>query len=345
MGARIGVAACGEVMWASEGRSGATARRAALGGFRDVGTLPELVAASEVILSLCPPAIAEDVASAVGAAGFRGLFVEANAIAPARCERIAAVLSDHGGRVVDGAVIGSNSLNLYLSGDPDDVAVAAELFADSEVNTLRLEGGVGAASALKMAFGGWNKIGIALTAQAYAIARAYGVEDALAREGVESDRLVRAGQKAWRWSPEMDEVAATCESLGLPDGIAHGAAAVFVRWSDHRDKPARLDELLNDLGQRPARQPVARFRHKKTRCPALPGRWAPALYDDALVPDPEGIITGGHDNKAARMISFYEGDRIKARPLTTMLRRIIANNRSGSARKRRSPISRDDDDT
>jgi hypothetical protein len=57
------------------------------------------------------------------------------------------------------------------------------------------------------------------------------------------------------------------------------------------------------------------------------------LYDGALVPDPEGIITGGHDNKAARMISFYQGDTIKARALTTMLRQIIANNRAGGWRK------------
>jgi 3-hydroxyisobutyrate dehydrogenase-like beta-hydroxyacid dehydrogenase len=237
------------VMWASEDRSTATVRRAESGGFRDVGTILELVAASEVILSLCPPAIAEDVASVVSAAGFRGLYVEANAIAPARCKRILAMLSDQGGRVVDGAVIASNGLNLYLSGEPDDIAAAAELFADSEVNTIRLEGGVGAASALKMAFGGWNKIGIALTAQAYAIARAYGVEDALAHEGVESARIVRAAQKAWRWSPEMDEVADTCESLGLPDGIARGAAAVFSRWAAHRDNPGQLDELLDDLGR------------------------------------------------------------------------------------------------
>jgi uncharacterized protein DUF1932 len=90
------------------------------------------------------------------------------------------------------------------------------------------------------------KIGIALTAQAYAIARAYCVEDALAHEGVESDRVVRAGQKAWRWSPEMEEVADTCASLGLPNGIAHGAAAVFVRWAARREKPAQLDELLNE---------------------------------------------------------------------------------------------------
>lgn len=57
------------------------------------------------------------------------------------------------------------------------------------------------------------------------------------------------------------------------------------------------------------------------------------LYDGTIVPDPDGIITGGHDNKSARMISFYHGDRIKVRPLTTMLKQIIANNR---ARRRRS---------
>jgi hypothetical protein len=57
------------------------------------------------------------------------------------------------------------------------------------------------------------------------------------------------------------------------------------------------------------------------------------LYDGAIVPDPEGIITGGHDNQTARMISFREGDSIRARPLTAMLRQIVANNRAGGWRK------------
>jgi hypothetical protein len=61
------------------------------------------------------------------------------------------------------------------------------------------------------------------------------------------------------------------------------------------------------------------------------------LYDGAIVPDPEGIITGEHNNKAARMISFYEGDTIKARPLTTMLKQIIANNRAGGWRTLKAP--------
>jgi hypothetical protein len=57
------------------------------------------------------------------------------------------------------------------------------------------------------------------------------------------------------------------------------------------------------------------------------------LYDGGIVPDPEGIITAGHENKTGRTISFYRGDTINAPALTTMLQQIIANNRAGGWRK------------
>ena len=57
------------------------------------------------------------------------------------------------------------------------------------------------------------------------------------------------------------------------------------------------------------------------------------LYDGGIVPDPEGIITAGHENKTARMISFHRGDTINAPALTAMLRQITANNRAGGWRK------------
>jgi hypothetical protein len=60
------------------------------------------------------------------------------------------------------------------------------------------------------------------------------------------------------------------------------------------------------------------------------------LYDGAIVPDPAGLITGGHDNQTSRMISFHQGDQIRARPLTAMLRQIAANNRAGGWRKLKS---------
>ncbi len=56
------------------------------------------------------------------------------------------------------------------------------------------------------------------------------------------------------------------------------------------------------------------------------------LYDGAIVPDPHGILTGGHDNSTARMISFYRGDPIQEQALTEMLRRIVENNRAGGWR-------------
>ena len=57
------------------------------------------------------------------------------------------------------------------------------------------------------------------------------------------------------------------------------------------------------------------------------------LYDGAIVPDPENIITSGHGNKTARCISFHRGDPINVPALTTMLRRIADNNRAGGWRK------------
>ena len=57
------------------------------------------------------------------------------------------------------------------------------------------------------------------------------------------------------------------------------------------------------------------------------------LYDGAIVPDPEGIITAGHDNKTARTVAIRPGEAINAPALTAMFRQIIANNRAGGWRK------------
>ena len=57
------------------------------------------------------------------------------------------------------------------------------------------------------------------------------------------------------------------------------------------------------------------------------------LYDGAIVPDPEGIITAGHNNSSARTVSFRQGEPINERALTEMFRHIIANNRAGGWRK------------
>jgi 3-hydroxyisobutyrate dehydrogenase-like beta-hydroxyacid dehydrogenase len=212
-----------------------------------VGTTAALAERSTIVFSVCPPAIAEEVAAQVVAVGFRGLYVEANAVSPTRMTRIATTITAAGARVVDGSIIARARPHLYLSGEPDDIEAMVELFSSTAVDAIPLSGGIGAASAVKMAFGGWNKVGIALTAQAHAIARAYGVEGELAAEGVDPERIVSAAPRAWRWAPEMEEIASTCAALGLPEGIARGAADLYRRWEGHRGGEAELAALLDEL--------------------------------------------------------------------------------------------------
>jgi 3-hydroxyisobutyrate dehydrogenase-like beta-hydroxyacid dehydrogenase len=226
MGAALGRAVRAEVLWASEGRSEQTHRRAV--DFTDVASVRVLVASSEVVLSICPPAIAEEVAEQVLGYGFKGIFVEANAISPERVRRIAKL----GPRVVDGSIIAKTGINLYLAGP--EASTVAGLFDGGEVTAIDLRAEPGAASALKMAFGGWNKIGIALTAQAHAIARAYDVDRWLEAEGVPDDRLARVADRAWRWAPEMEEIAETCAEVELSAAIPRGAAEFYRSLSEER---------------------------------------------------------------------------------------------------------------
>ncbi|MDQ1584867.1 MAG: hypothetical protein QOJ90_731 [Actinomycetota bacterium] len=64
------------------------------------------------------------------------------------------------------------------------------------------------------------------------------------------------------------------------------------------------------------------------------------LYDGAIVPDPDGIITAGHENATARTVSFREGEKVKARALKRMFAQIVANNRAGGWRKLKGNSSR-----
>ena len=95
-----------QVYWLSEGRSDKTRARAEKHQIREIDSLVLLCQTCEVIIGICPPHAAEDVASSVGEAGFRGLYLDANAIAPQRAIKIRQVLEADGSRFVDGGVIG-----------------------------------------------------------------------------------------------------------------------------------------------------------------------------------------------------------------------------------------------
>jgi 3-hydroxyisobutyrate dehydrogenase-like beta-hydroxyacid dehydrogenase len=226
-----------EVLWASPARSPATAERAGAAGLRDAGSLEALTAASELVLSVCPPHAALELAREV--AGYAGAFVDCNAVAPATVDAIRAVVEDGGARFVDGGIVGppperAGTTRLYLSG-PDAGAVAAA-FDGTCVEAPVLGTACGTASALKMAYAAWTKGTAALLLAIGATARANGVEEALVAEWERSQPglVQRAAQavdaaahKGWRWVGEMDEIAATFAAAGEPDGFHRAAAEVF----------------------------------------------------------------------------------------------------------------------
>jgi 3-hydroxyisobutyrate dehydrogenase-like beta-hydroxyacid dehydrogenase len=226
------------VLWASEGRSGATASRAAEAALEDAGSAEELARRSDVVLSVCPPHAALDVARSV--AGHNGIYVDANAISPATANAVADAVR----RAVDGGIVGpppraAGTTRLYLSGG--EAAVVAELFAGTTVDARVVSDEIGAASAVKMAYAAWTKGTSALLLAVRSLARTAGVEDALLEEWELSlpalpDRSVRAARsaalKGWRWVGEMEEIAATFAAAGLPDGFHQAAAEVFRAISD-----------------------------------------------------------------------------------------------------------------
>jgi hypothetical protein len=245
MGAAVGrQAASGgaAVRWVAAGRSAATRARATDAGLEEHAELTSALNGTDIVLSICPPAHAEDVARAI--AGYTGIYVEANAIAPARARRIAALLP--GAHVVDGGIIGPppdhpGSTRLYVSGDTGPVR---DLFDGTALEVVRLPGGVGQASALKMAYASYQKASRVLAAVAHALAGAHGVDDYLRHEAdllrsfplADVDQFPVVAAKAWRWAPEMLEVAETLGDAALPAGLALGAAAVLQEWTSAKDR-------------------------------------------------------------------------------------------------------------
>jgi hypothetical protein len=229
MGSAVAAALHETVMWVPDGRSAATAERAR-------GLVAGDPLTADVILSICPPHAAREVAESV--AGFTGIYVDANAISPATSRAVRAIVRD--ADFVDGGIIGpppnaQGSTRLYLSGDR--AAVVAALFAGTILDARV----VSDASALKMAYAAWTKGSAALLLAAHAAAEAYGVVDALDAEWADlQDRYAAAlaakAQKGWRWVAEMEEIADTFAAAGLPDGFHRAAAEVY------RGNVARRDD-------------------------------------------------------------------------------------------------------
>jgi 3-hydroxyisobutyrate dehydrogenase-like beta-hydroxyacid dehydrogenase len=250
MGAAVGKCLAGaghRVLWVPEGRSAATRERAAEARLDGCGWA-EMAARSEVIISVCPPLAARDVARQV--AGFRGLYLDANAISPATAGEVAAIVAAGGAGFADGGIIGPPPVapgltRLYLSG-PRAAEVQA-LFGGTDVDA-RVVPPPGSASAVKMAYASWTKGSAALLLAARALARAEGVEPVLLEEwGISQPGLERrsaaatgsATAKGWRWVAEMEEIAATMAAAGLPDGFHQAAAEIYRGFQQGPRRSAR----------------------------------------------------------------------------------------------------------
>jgi 3-hydroxyisobutyrate dehydrogenase-like beta-hydroxyacid dehydrogenase len=244
-----------------DGRSEPTIGRAKAAGIASVASLGALVAANDVVLSIVPPGIALDVARTLAAAmraeGRRPTYVDANAVSPATARRVAETIEDAGARYVDGGIIGGpptagRETSLYLSGPGGEQLV--DVLTTPELRVVWIGSDPTAASALKMAYAAWSKGSSALLLAIRALAQHAGVEAALLEQWRRSqpDVLARSeaaagvSSRAWRWSDEMDEIAATFEEAGLPGGAAAAAARLYERMASYKDVEAAppLDAVL-----------------------------------------------------------------------------------------------------
>ena len=248
-------------IWASEGRSQATLDRANSQDLIDTGTLQSLCETCDTIVCVCPPAAAEEIAHSVLATGFQGLYVDANAISPARTRRINAAMSAGGTRFVDGSVMGGPAWTpgrtfLYLAGPHAEEA--ATCFSAGPLDTYVLGSEVGRAAALKMCFAAYTKGSSALLSAIMAAAKANGVLDALAMQwsrnssdfAQQTERRVRGvTTRAWRFAGELDEIADTFRDAGLPAGFGEAAAEIYRRTAHFKaaPEPPPLDAILAAL--------------------------------------------------------------------------------------------------
>jgi 3-hydroxyisobutyrate dehydrogenase-like beta-hydroxyacid dehydrogenase len=263
MGAAIGACLAGRghrVVWASKGRSGATRSRAKAAGLEDRTTLEGALERADVALSVCPPHAAMALAREVAGKGFRGVFVDCNAVAPATAREVGTIVEAAGAKFVDGGIVGppprqGGRSRLFLSGGPSGEVAA--LFAGSNLEAVVLDGKPGAASALKACYAAWTKGATALLAAIRALARHEGVEPALLEEWKRSqpelpkrsEAVTANAGKAWRWVGEMEEIAASFRAAGLPEGFHLAAAEIYrdlERFKDAGAAPS-LDEVTTAL--------------------------------------------------------------------------------------------------
>ena len=224
------------------GRSERSRNLAGEAGLEDAGSLAAIVAEADLILSILPPAAAEDFAAQTAAAmresGRTPAFADLNAIAPMTSAKIGETVTGAGAVYIDGSIIGMSPgkgapPRVYVSG-PGAEALEA---LTTETMLWRYAGPeAGQASTLKMLYAGLNKGTWALQATMAIAAERYGLFDAFMGEVSGSNPQRAKDMEAWvgflaadaeRWHPEMAEIAETLAAINAPSGFHRGAEELF----------------------------------------------------------------------------------------------------------------------
>lgn len=244
-----GIAMCIKAMgfnvcMASDARSARTRSLGEQAGMTDCRSLENLVQTCDMVLSVLDPGFAvpnaEAIATACRNTGRKIVFVECNAIAPQTLLAICAIMATADCTVVDAGIVGPPPRNgarqsFYVSGPHASLLNRI----NSKQIMVRIAGEkLGDASAVKMCYAALTKGSIALGTELLIAARKLGVDQVLEAEFrrtqaelYESALSRSAGMpfKAYRWVPEMNEIARTFEGVGLTPRILQGAADLFAQ--------------------------------------------------------------------------------------------------------------------
>ena len=265
------------VYTALEQRSERTRVLAREAGITDVGTVAQLVAECDVVLSIMNPGAAVDFAreasDALRASARQTLIVDCNAIAPDTVREIAGLVEQPGGRFLDAGIIGppprgKAKTNLYVSGPG---AADLEQLAGPRLVVHVIGEGIADASALKMCYGALNKGTQALWLEVLIAAERLGVAGILEQQLQQSqaDRYSWAlsqfpilPPKAYRWVPEMLEISKTLGAAGITPNVFVGAADIYrfvagtslgKETPENRDKAREGKDIVRLLAQERSR--------------------------------------------------------------------------------------------
>ncbi len=249
-------------LWASEARSDRTVSRATAASIEDVGTLQALCSKCEIIVSICPPHAALEMAEAVAACEFGGIYVDANAISPNTAVQIAEIVSQAGATFVDAAVMGpppNGRINTILCFSGDAAQSVAQFFKADALVVELLGSSRSKASALKMCHSAIHKGQLAMLLTTLASAEHFGVRSqfenlltlsAGTRALVnELPQIPTRAAKSWRFIGEMLEVADTFAAAGLPPDMHRGACEIFRRCAEQKvgQNALSTDDLIRML--------------------------------------------------------------------------------------------------